>query len=75
MHFFPSNIEKYAKDEQKNTTKILKSFLPELDAGFLKWYSKYFGTKVPNPTTPKRRKIVDRALKTYTCRSSMIVKI
>jgi len=37
---------------------------PELDAGFLKWYSKYFGTKVPKPTTPKSMKTVDRALNT-----------
>jgi len=40
--------------------------LPELDAGFLKWYSKYFGTKVPKPTTPNNMNIVERALNTYT---------
>ena len=43
-----------------------KEYLPELDAGFLKWYSKYFGTKVPKPTTPNSKKTVDRALNTYT---------
>ena len=41
-------------------------YLPELDAGFLKWYSKYFGTKVPKPTTPNNMNIVERALNTYT---------
>ena len=44
----------------------MKNNLPELDAGFLKWYSKYFGTKVPKPTTPNSKKTVDRALNTYT---------
>ena len=49
----------------KSVEKILND-LPELDAGFLKWYSKYFGTKVPKPTTPNNMKIVERALNTYT---------
>ena len=53
------------KHLKKSVEKILND-LPELDAGFLKWYSKYFGTKVPKPTTPNKRKIVERALNTYT---------
>ena len=46
----------------------LSHYLPELDAGFLKWYSKYFGTNVPKPIIPNRRKIVDRELNTKTCK-------
>ena len=54
-------INRILKKTKKNIT-----YLPELDAGFLKWYSKYFGTKVPKPTTPNNMNIVERALNTYT---------
>ena len=50
----------------RNNVIHLSHYLPELDAGFLKWYSKYFGTNVPKPIIPNRRKIVDRELNTKT---------
>ena len=61
----------YRRDEktlnESNDNVIhLSHCLPELDAGFLKWYSKYFGTNVPKPIIPNRRKIVDRELNTKT---------
>ena len=55
-------------NESNDNVRHLSRYLPELDAGFLKWYSKYFGTNVPKPIIPNRRNIVDRELNTKTCK-------
>ena len=55
-------------NESNDNVRHLSHYLPEVDAGFLKWYSKYFGTNVPKPIIPNRRNIVDRELNTKTCK-------